>query len=224
MSKPDAPNVGEKAAPSTSTSASAASAGASVTSTPAAASAGDGAAAPAKKKNMPKSRKRKASDAGVSSKTGASPATKKSATGDSSASAIGAGGTGAGASGAGAGTSGGAAGAGGAGSADGLVKPFVKGELVESIKHMMFGFGDESEPLSETAEVMEDMVVEYVNAMTKKAMDMAVVKGKLDTECFIFLIRKDPERYERIAELLRANDELRAVLNSGFDPSDEKMY
>lgn len=59
---------------------------------------------------------------------------------------------------------------------------------------------------------------------TKKAMDLAVIKGKLDTECFIFLIRKDPERYERIAELLRANDELRAVLNSGFDPSDEKMY
>lgn len=55
-------------------------------------------------------------------------------------------------------------------------------------------------------------------------MDLALVKGKLDTECFIFLIRKDPERYERIAELLRANDELRAVLNSGFDPSDEKMY
>ena len=59
---------------------------------------------------------------------------------------------------------------------------------------------------------------------TKKAMDLASVKGKLDTECFIFLIRKDPARYERVAELLRANDEFRAALNSGFDPSDEKMY
>ncbi len=55
-------------------------------------------------------------------------------------------------------------------------------------------------------------------------MEMSLIKGKLDTECFIFLIRKDPERYERIKELLRANDEFRAVLNSGFDPSDEKMY
>jgi hypothetical protein len=55
-------------------------------------------------------------------------------------------------------------------------------------------------------------------------MELAAIKGKLDTECFILLIRKDPERYERIAELLRANDEFRSVLNSGFDPSDEKMY
>lgn len=55
-------------------------------------------------------------------------------------------------------------------------------------------------------------------------MELATIKGKLDTECFIFLIRKDPERYDRIAELLRANDEFRAALNSGFDPSDEKMY
>lgn len=117
-----------------------------------------------------------------------------------------------------------------------------------AVKRMMFGFGDDAEPLDDTAELMEDLVVEYVHSMvlqyagprlgrthpgltlvselyqTKKALDMAAIKGKLDTECFIFLIRKDPERYERIAELLRANDEFRAVLNSGFDPSDEKMY
>ena len=120
------------------------------------------------------------------------------------------------------------------------------------VKHMLFGFGDEAEPLDETAELMEDLVVENVHAMvrltfvsvavdtiatdltsilvffwrlqTKKAMELATIKGKLDTECFIFLIRKHPERYDRIAELLRANDEFRAVLNSGFDPSDENMY
>ncbi|KAI9913786.1 hypothetical protein PsorP6_005282 [Peronosclerospora sorghi] len=104
------------------------------------------------------------------------------------------------------------------------LKPFVRGELVESIKHMLFGFGDEAEPLDETAELMEDLVVEYMHTMTKKAMGLAAIKGKLDTECFIFLLRKDPECYDRIAELLRANDEFRAALNSGFDPSDEKMY
>ncbi|CAI5719812.1 unnamed protein product [Peronospora destructor] len=106
------------------------------------------------------------------------------------------------------------------------LKPFVRGELVDSIKHMLFGFGDEAEaePLDETAELMEDLVVENVHAMTKKAMELATIKGKLDAECFIFLLRKYPERYDRIAELLRANDEFRAVLNSGFDPSDEKMY
>jgi hypothetical protein len=53
-------------------------------------------------------------------------------------------------------------------------------------------------------------------------MGIAQIKGKLDPECFTFLISKDTEQYERINELLRANDEFRAVLNSGFDPSDEK--
>ncbi|KAE9045543.1 hypothetical protein PR003_g4335 [Phytophthora rubi] len=158
----------------------------------------------AKKKAAPKSRKRKTSDVGATSRAGGSPA--KRLAGDAAA-AIAANGTGAE-------THAQAA----------QLKPFVRGELVESIKHMLFGFGDEAEPLDETAELMEDMVVEYVHAMTKKAMELATIKGKLDTECFIFLIRKDPERYDRIAELLRANDEFRAALNSGFDPSDEKMY
>lgn len=32
---------------------------------------------------------------------------------------------------------------------------------------MMFGFGDEAEPLDETAELMEDLVAEYVHAMVR---------------------------------------------------------
>ncbi|KAL3668645.1 hypothetical protein V7S43_005945 [Phytophthora oleae] len=156
-----------------------------------------------KKKAAPKSRKRKTSDVGAASKAGSSPA-KRLAT-DTGAAANGS-----------------VADAHAAQAAQ--LKPFVRGELVESVKHMLFGFGDEAEPLEETAELMEDLVVEYVHSMTKKAMELATIKGKLDTECFIFQIRKDPERYARIAELLRANDEFRVALNSGFDPSDEKMY
>ena len=30
---------------------------------------------------------------------------------------------------------------------------------------MLFGFGDENEPLDETAQLMEELVVEYVHAM-----------------------------------------------------------
>ncbi|KAF1776736.1 Histone-fold [Phytophthora cactorum] len=157
----------------------------------------------AKKKAAPKSRKRKTSDVGAAAKTGISPA-KRLATDAAAAVAV----NGSGAE---------------AHAVQAQLKPFVRGELVESIKHMLFGFGDEAEPMDETSELMEDLAVEYVHAMTKKAMELATIKGKLDTECFIFLIRKDPERYDRIAELLRANDEFRAALNSGFDPSDEKI-
>lgn len=63
-----------------------------------------------------------------------------------------------------------------------------------------------------------------MSPQTKKAVDIATVKGKLDTECFIFPIRKDHETYERVKDLLQANGELKEVLNSGFDPADEKVY
>ncbi|CEG37225.1 transcription initiation factor tfiid subunit [Plasmopara halstedii] len=146
-----------------------------------------------KKKAPPKSRKRKTSDAGAAPKVVLSLAKRLATDGEEVA------------------ANGSAVEAYAVHAAQ--LKPFKRGELVENIKHMLFGFGDESEPLDETAELMEDLVVEYIHSMTKKAMDLASIKGKLDTECFIFLIRKDPERYDRIAELLRANDEFRAVLN-----------
>lgn len=38
---------------------------------------------------------------------------------------------------------------------------------------MMFGFGDEPEPLDETAELMEDMVVEYVHAMVRISISLS---------------------------------------------------
>lgn len=34
---------------------------------------------------------------------------------------------------------------------------------------MMFGFGDEADPLTETAELMEDLVVEYVQYMVSSS-------------------------------------------------------
>lgn len=38
---------------------------------------------------------------------------------------------------------------------------------VAAVKHMMFGFGDDTAPLDETVELMEDLVVEYVHAMVR---------------------------------------------------------
>ncbi|OQR80901.1 hypothetical protein ACHHYP_17076 [Achlya hypogyna] len=102
------------------------------------------------------------------------------------------------------------------------IKPFVRGEMTESIKHMMYGFGDTWEPDSDTVELMEEITIEYIRSMTKKALDLSVAKGKLDADCLIFLVRKYPEKLERVKELLAANELLKGVLNSGFDPLEEK--
>ncbi|KDO27542.1 hypothetical protein SPRG_06810 [Saprolegnia parasitica CBS 223.65] len=102
------------------------------------------------------------------------------------------------------------------------VKPFVRGEMADSIKHMMYGFGDAWEPDSDTVELMEEITIEYIRSMTKKALDLSIAKGKLDADCLIFLVRKYPEKLERVKELLAANELLKNVLNSGFDPLEEK--
>ncbi|OQR94767.1 tubulin-specific chaperone E [Thraustotheca clavata] len=101
------------------------------------------------------------------------------------------------------------------------VKPFVQGEMTESIKHMMYGFGDEWEPDSDSVELMEEITIEYIRSMTKKALELSLIKGKLDADCLLFLVRKHPKKLERIKQLLAANELLKNVLNSGFDPMEE---
>lgn len=50
------------------------------------------------------------------------------------------------------------------------------------------------------------------------------MRGKLDTDCFSFLLRHEDAKHARIKELLEANEVLRAAYSSGFDPADEKQY
>ncbi|CAK4074885.1 unnamed protein product [Aphanomyces euteiches] len=94
--------------------------------------------------------------------------------------------------------------------------------MTESIKHMMYGFGDDWEPDPDTVELMEEIVIEYIRSMTTKALDLSNIRGKLDPECLMFLVRKDEEQLERAEELIEANELLKSVLNSGFDPIEEK--
>ena len=65
---------------------------------------------------------------------------------------------------------------------------------------MMYGFGDDAEPLPETVDLVEDIVVEYASALMHKAMDSASERGKLKggpqrgaavgPEEIMFLVRK----------------------------------
>jgi len=85
---------------------------------------------------------------------------------------------------------------------------------------MMYGFGDVVNPLPESVDLMEDLVVEYITEMTQKAMQIAAKRGKLKTEDLLFLVRKDGKKYTRVVELLRMNEELKNA-RKAFDV-DEK--
>nr|GEY37665.1 transcription initiation factor TFIID subunit 13 [Tanacetum cinerariifolium] len=87
---------------------------------------------------------------------------------------------------------------------------------------MMYGFGDDSNPLPETVALVEDIVVEYVTDMVHKAQDIASKRGKLLTEDFLFLIRKDTPKLNRCTELLSMNEELKQA-RKAFDVDEEKL-
>lgn len=79
----------------------------------------------------------------------------------------------------------------------------------------MFGFGDDQVPFTESVDLLEDLVVEYITEMTLKAMDVGK-KGKVHVEDIVFLIRKDPKKYARVKDLLTMNEELKKA-RKAFD-------
>ncbi|KAL2239037.1 UNVERIFIED_CONTAM: Transcription initiation factor TFIID subunit 13 [Sesamum indicum] len=78
------------------------------------------------------------------------------------------------------------------------------------------------DPLPETVALAEDIVVEYVTDMVHKAQDIASKRGKLLTEDFLFLIRKDLPKLNRCTELLSMNEELKQA-RKAFEVDEEKL-
>ncbi|XP_057460876.1 transcription initiation factor TFIID subunit 13-like isoform X1 [Actinidia eriantha] len=92
----------------------------------------------------------------------------------------------------------------------------------DSVQHMMYGFGDDPNPLPESVALVEDIVVEYVTDLVNKAQDVASKRGKLLTEDFLFLIRKDLPKLNRCSELLSMNEELKQA-RKAFEVDEEKL-
>lgn len=78
----------------------------------------------------------------------------------------------------------------------------------KELRCMMYGFGDDRNPYTETVELVEDLVLQYIAETTRKAM--AVGKsGKITVEDVMYLVRKDPRKHARVKELLLMNEELK---------------
>ncbi|KAH6766476.1 TBP-associated factor 13 [Perilla frutescens var. hirtella] len=97
-----------------------------------------------------------------------------------------------------------------------------RGMFQKDLQHMMYGFGDDANPLPETVTLVEDIVVEYVVDMVHKAQETSSKRGKLLTEDFLFLIRKDLPKLNRCTELLSMNEELKQA-RKAFEVDEEKL-
>ncbi|XP_027367001.1 transcription initiation factor TFIID subunit 13 [Abrus precatorius] len=97
-----------------------------------------------------------------------------------------------------------------------------RGVFQKELQHMMYGFGDDPNPLPESVALMEDIVVEYVTELVHKAQDIGSQRGKLSVEDFLYLIRKDMPKLNRCTELLSMNEELKQA-RKVFESDEEKL-
>lgn len=93
-----------------------------------------------------------------------------------------------------------------------------KESMVEEIEEMMYGFGDTHAfpPDEASVSLIKSLVTNYIEDMAMRALEVSEVRNKestakLDKDCFLFIVRKDRAKFQRIFRLLKANDELKNV-------------
>ncbi|RVE70273.1 hypothetical protein OJAV_G00062200 [Oryzias javanicus] len=88
----------------------------------------------------------------------------------------------------------------------------------KELRCMMYGFGDDQNPYTESVDILEDQVIEFITEMTHKAMSFGR-QGRVQVEDIVFLIRKDPRKFARVKDLLTMNEELKRA-RKAFDEAN----
>ncbi|MEQ2274939.1 Transcription initiation factor TFIID subunit 13 [Xenotaenia resolanae] len=88
----------------------------------------------------------------------------------------------------------------------------------KELRCMMYGFGDDQNPYTESVDILEDLVIDFITEMTHKAMSIGR-QGRVQVEDIVFLIRKDPRKFARVKDLLTMNEELKRA-RKAFDEAN----
>ncbi|GBG80878.1 hypothetical protein CBR_g31434 [Chara braunii] len=97
-----------------------------------------------------------------------------------------------------------------------------RGLFNKDLRLMMYGFGDDPDPIPETVELVEDILINYITDMVHKSAEVASRRGKLQTDDLVFLIRKDVRKFARVKELLHMHKELKRA-RKAFEVDEEKF-
>lgn len=84
-----------------------------------------------------------------------------------------------------------------------------------TVRCMMYGFGDDQNPYTESVDMLEDMVIAYITEVICKAMDVGK-SGRVQVEDIMYLVRTDPKKFARVKDLLSMNEELKKA-RKAFD-------
>lgn len=99
-----------------------------------------------------------------------------------------------------------------------------KGLFAKDLAVMMYGFGDDIAPYKESVDLVEEMMTDFMIETMNKAMAASALKGgKPNTEDLLFLVRKDPRKYNRVKELLFLQKEI-VQAKKGFDDKPPEEY
>ncbi|CAM1293180.1 TAF13 (predicted) [Pycnogonum litorale] len=90
-----------------------------------------------------------------------------------------------------------------------------KRHFSKELRCMMYGFGDDQNPYTESVDLLEDSVIEYITDMTLKAMEIGRT-GRVQVEDIVYLVRKDTRKFARVRDLLTMNEELKKA-RKAFD-------
>ena len=104
-------------------------------------------------------------------------------------------------------------------SGDGPPPPKRKRLFHRELKYMMHGFGDDPNPYSETVDLVEELVVQFITEMTVKAMEVGK-SGRVHVNDIIFIIRKDPKKYSRVKDLLMMKEQIDKAKKAFSDDSE----
>jgi len=85
----------------------------------------------------------------------------------------------------------------------------------KELRCMMYGFGDDQNPYTESVDMLEDMVIQFIGEIALKAMDIGR-QGRVSVEDIMHLVRRDPRKYARVKDLLTMNEELKKA-RKAFD-------
>ena len=105
------------------------------------------------------------------------------------------------------------------GTSDGPPPPKRKRLFHRELKYMMHGFGDDPTPYSETVDLVEELVVQFITEMTVKAMEVGK-SGRVHVNDIIFIIRKDPKKYARVKDLLMMKEQIDKAKKAFSDDSE----
>ena len=86
--------------------------------------------------------------------------------------------------------------------------------FVKELGGMMYGCGDAEAPLLESVHLLEDMVIDFMVQMTRKAVKIAERKDRITANDVLMALRDRPRLRGRAVELLELNEQVRKDLNT----------